>query len=232
MAGPSAPGATTTAGATRAGTETYVYTATPSDADSGSAEIHHIEITTDSTGVVYSFHTERADAAEFGVIRTRPDGTFVDAVRRVISADGATAETDSFRVEGRTLVMERVADDKSDIRRVDLPDDEPLVVDASLLIWLRGFPTGASASGSLFVADWSRRTVHVDVHDRGPETVTVPAGSFVCNRIEVVVKVFVFRPRITFWMSTEPPHFLVRHRGKRGPFTPVFDTVLVRKGQP
>jgi hypothetical protein len=231
MAGPSAPGATA-ADATRTGTETYLYTATPSDADSGSAEIHHVEITTDSTGVVYSFHTQRANAAEFGVIRTRADGTFVDAVRRVVGADGVTAETDSFRVDGRGLVMERVVEDKSDIRRVDLPDDEPLVVDASLLVWLRGLPLGESVSRSLFVADWSRRTVHVDVHDRGPETVTVPAGSFVCNRIEVVVKVFVFRPRITFWMSAEPPYFLVRHRGKRGPFTPVFDTELVRKGQP
>jgi hypothetical protein len=95
---------------------------------------------------------------------------------------------------------------------------------------MRGFPFGSGALREVFMADWSRRTVDVDVREKGVETVEVPAGTFECYRMEVVVKVLVFRPRITFWIATAPPHFLVRHRGRRGPFTPTFVTTLERIG--
>jgi hypothetical protein len=145
---------------------------------------------------------------------------------------GTLVEVDSMWIDGDYLLIDRTRDGENRRKRVELPKDKPLAVDASLLIWLRSFPLGQAAKRAAFMVDWSQRTVDVDVHDRGLETVTVPAGTFACNRIEVVVKVFVFRPKITFWISTEPPHFLVRHRGKRGPFTAVFQTELVSRGLP
>jgi hypothetical protein len=82
------------------------------------------------------------------------------------------------------------------------------------------------------MADWSHRTVDVDVRDRGIETIAVPAGTFACHRMEVTVRVLMFRPKITFWITVDAPHVLVQHRGKRGPFTPVFETRLVRRETP
>ncbi len=213
------------------GAEHYVYTATPGDEDTGDVETHRIDITTDSSGVVYAFETDLGDGRERGWIRTQPDGTFLGAVRIVADGDDAVVETDTLRVEGPDLVMIRVRGTEAETKRASLPA-EPLAVDASLLVRLRSFPLGEHASRQMFMADWSQRTVHVDVHDRGLETIIVPAGTFSCYRIEVVIKVFIFRPKITFWISEAPPHFLVQHRGKRGPFTPVFHTELVEKGQP
>jgi len=41
-----------------------------------------------------------------------------------------------------------------------------------------------------------------------------------------------WRPKIVFWLSRAEPHFLVKHVGKRGPFTDTFETVLTAVGTP
>jgi hypothetical protein len=213
--------------------ERYVYLAHPEHADSGSAENHVVTITTTPAGAKYAFEIRYADGSfERGVIHATRTGEFVSATRRRFGPEGARIETDSLRVEGETLVMESERDGKIKTSRADLPRERPLAVDASLLLWMRGFPFGQGDAIDVFMADWSHRTVNVDVRDRGIETVTTPAGTFACRRMEVTVRVLVFRPKITFWIAVDAPHVLVQHRGKRGPFTPVFETRLIRVETP
>ena len=213
-----------------AGVERYVYRASPADAKSGSEETHRVTVTTDASGTTYEFRIEfDRGLVDRGFVRVSPLGEFESAVRHRLGRDGVRYETDSLRVEGSLLVMDRWRDGKLKTSRARLPADRPRAVDASLLLWMRAFPFGDPAARDVFMADWSHRTVDVDVRDRGVESVTVPAGTFACHRMEVTVKVFVFRPKITFWITVDEPHFLVQHEGKRGPFTPVFHTRLVER---
>ena len=209
--------------------ERYVYLASPEHADSGSEETHTVTITSTSAGAAYAFEIRLgAGLVDRGVIETTDTGAFVTATRRRYGRDGLIYESDSLRVEGTTLVMETRRDGETKISRAECPHDRPVAADASLLLWMRRFPFGDANARDVLMADWSHRTVDVDVRDRGIETIAVPAGTFACHRMEVTVRVLVFRPRITFWITVDAPHVLVQHRGKRGPFTPVFETRLVR----
>jgi len=205
--------------------ERYRYIAVPSRGDA--VEVHDVRIDTTATGLAYRFGVTRGAESERGVVVTTTGGGFVSGWRTVTDADGGAA-TDSLWVEGGTLRLVRRHDGETEVKAIDLPADKTLAVDASALLWLRGFPFGSGEKRELFMVDWSGRTVDVDVHDRGLETIEVPAGTFACRRVEFVIRVLFFRPRITFWVAADPPRFLVRHRGKRGPFTPVFVTTLDR----
>jgi hypothetical protein len=55
----------------------------------------------------------------------------------------------------------------------------------------------------------------------------VPAGEFECYRIEMVVDLPIFHPKVINWISTQKPNFLVKYQGKKGPFTPSYITSLV-----
>jgi hypothetical protein len=64
------------------------------------------------------------------------------------------------------------------------------------------------------------------VRNAGLERVSVPAGEFDCYRLVLTVNIPVLKPKIYCWLTKAPPHFLVKQRGKRGPFTPYYETVL------
>jgi Protein of unknown function (DUF3108) len=214
---------------TAAVVERYVYLASPQDTDSASAETHTVTITSTPTGAAYAFDIRFGDGlVDRGVVTTTASGDLETAARRRYGRDGAIYESDSLRVDGATLVMQTWRDGDTKTSRAECPRDRPVAADASLLLWMRRFPFGDSGAHDVFMADWSHRTVDVDVRDRGIETIAVPAGTFACHRMEVTVRVLVFRPKITFWITVDAPHVLVQHRGKRGPFTPVFETRLLR----
>ena len=111
----------------------------------------------------------------------------------------------------------------------DVPQDRRLAVDASLLVLLRSFPYGENKEWRIFMVDFSQHSVSVLVRQSSVERVLVPAGEFECYRMEVIVDLFLFHPTITYWISKETPHFLVKHQGKRGPFTPSYVTSLLSK---
>jgi hypothetical protein len=229
-----APGSAGTVFAdTTARVERYVYRASPEHADSGSEEIHTVTIASTPAGASYAFEIRlERGLVDRGVIATTGSGDFVSAIRRRYNREGSEYQSDSLRVEGMTLVMETRRAGETKTSRADCPHGRPIAVDASLLLWMRRFPFGETGARDVFMADWSHRPVDVDVRDRGIESVTVPAGTFACRRMEVTVRVLVFRPKITFWITVDAPHVLVQHRGKRGPFTPVFETRLVRMETP
>jgi hypothetical protein len=102
-----------------------------------------------------------------------------------------------------------------------------MAVDASLLGMLRSFPFEKNKAWDLFMIDFSQRSIRVTVRQSAIDTIEVPAGKFECYRMEVTINLFLFHPKITYWISKQEPHFLVKHHGKRGPFTPTYDTALV-----
>jgi hypothetical protein len=211
--------------------ERYTYLAHPRQDDSpDKREVTTAEIVTRETGTIYRYDIRTVERRETGWIATGPAAVFRAAWREVWE-DGVLEEADTLYVEGARLVVERRTGGKVRVKAIDLPADKPVAVDASALLFFRQLPLESLEKREVFMVDFSQHTVNVDVRSRGLETVVVPAGTFGCYHLEVTVKVFVFRPKIHFWVTVEPPHFLVQHRGKRGPFTPTFTTVLTGIGE-
>jgi hypothetical protein len=108
-----------------------------------------------------------------------------------------------------------------------LPLDKELAVDGSLLVLLRFFPFDEGRKWNLFMVDFSGYSITVTILQEGREKIAVPAGEFECYRLATVVNIPVLKPRITYWLSTQKPNFLVKHQGKRGPFTSSYTTSLI-----
>jgi len=211
--------------------EHYTYLAHPrQDESSDKREVTTVRIATSGDETIYHYDIRRGEGRETGWIATGPDAAFRAAWREVWK-NGIIEEADTLYVDGARLIVERRRGEDVSTKAIDPPADKPTAVDASTLLWFRQLPLESPEKREVFMVDFSQHTVHVDVRSRGRETVVVPAGTFDCYHVEVTVKVFVFRPKIHFWVTAEPPHFLVRHEGKRGPFTPSFTTVLTGIGE-
>jgi hypothetical protein len=77
--------------------------------------------------------------------------------------------------------------------------------------------------------DFSGRSVNATARQAGIERITVPAGEFLCYRIEVLVHTFILKPTIVCWVTIEKPHFVVKNEGKRGILTPKYITTLIER---
>jgi hypothetical protein len=125
------------------------------------------------------------------------------------------------------VVVERGTESGIKTKEHRLPRDKELAVDGSLLALLRFFPFDTGKKWDLFMVDFSGYSITVTVSQEGREKITVPAGEFECYRLVVVVNLPLLKPKITYWLRTRKPNFLVKHVGKRGPFTPSYTTFLV-----
>jgi len=209
--------------------ERYYYAAVKKGDDSGARETSRSVIRTTPGGYHYEFQTVDDEQEERGWIETGPGAFFTGAYRTVKRPDKGIVEVDSMWRDENTLrvLRRKPLEEKEELKDFDLPDDKPLAVDASLLLWMRGYPFAKGAKRKVYMVDFSQHKVNVNVEQRGVEIVTVPAGTFECYHLEVVVKVVLLKARIHFWITTEEPHFLVRHEGKRGPFTGTYITELL-----
>ena len=77
------------------------------------------------------------------------------------------------------------------------------------------------------MVDFSQHSVTVAIRNTGVETVTVQAGAFECYQMEGIVNFFIIHNKNTYLISKNKPHILVKHIGKRGPFTSFYATELV-----
>lgn len=217
----------------RPGVERYEYVAIPKGSDDPDRrETSNSTITTTASVIRYEYRRHEKDRMENGWIETDSMGVFRSAFRTLAKSDGRIMEVDSLWTDGERLNVRRFKPSRGteEMKVFDLPDDKPLAVDASLLLWMRRFPFAEGVSREVYMVDFSQRDVTVTVQQKETETLTVPAGTFECYHLEVVVKVFIFKARIHFWITTDKPHFLVRQEGKRGPFTRSYLTELVRVG--
>lgn len=175
---------------------------------------------------IYSEKTTSEDKTELKEIGVDKFGDFVWATRKLFKNGETFYQGDSL-VRDRNLIHIFSSDEKrSKKKSITLPNEMPIAVDASLLFLLRIIPFDRVKEKEVFMVDYSGHRVKVNVRSFGEEIVTVPGGTFSCLRIEVAVNILIFRPKITYWIANGEPRFLVKHYGKKGPFTPVYTTVL------
>jgi hypothetical protein len=210
--------------------EEYFYTAAPNN-KATEQELISMRFVRNDDKLQCVTRIETADARETTTIEMKNDGAFLSAVRGISPVDGGRVTTNRIWRVGEKVFFGSGADDRKGAVECDIPKATPIVVDASLLVLMRHFPFDRQTTQTVFMADFSGRTVAVLVHDAGVEKVSVPAGNFQCHRMEVVVDTFLIKPRITYWISVAEPHCLVKHSGKRGPFTHAYTTSLVRIGK-
>lgn len=172
--------------------------------------------------------TQRRDEQEITMIEMLPDGHFLSGLRTVTDLSGKENEITRIDRKDHTVSVERQSGNNGKTKTYRIPGAKPLAVDASLLMLLRSFPFNEKVEWKVFMVDFSHHAITVRVKHGETETVNVPAGSFVCYRIEVEIRFLIFRASIKYWISQDEPHFLVRHEGKRGPFTASYITELLR----
>jgi hypothetical protein len=204
--------------------EKYHYEAVPAG-NAAEKEDVAMEFATDTSGVTCFSRT----VAKRGVteIRATTDakGEAVAVSKQARKADGTLYEDVDITRNSREALLSNKTKNRS--KSYDLQPDKDFAVDASLLILMRFFPFDQDLSRRIFMIDFSGHSVFVNLRQTAVEKITVPAGTFECYRMEVVVQILIFRPKIIYWIAKENPHFLVKSIGKQGPFTPVYEISLV-----
>jgi hypothetical protein len=210
-------------------TEKYTYEAAPKGKERTKTEIIEMEFIHSSEQTTCNQRILRPDGQEVIKIEMLPDGSFFSGTKYFMNELGKTIRTVRIVRENGMVSVERHSEEKKEKKNIKLPSDKVLAIDASLLVLMRNFPFDQGSQWDVFMVDFSRQSVSVSVRQAGVEKVLVPSGEFECYRMEVTVKVFIFRPKIIFWITKTSPHFLVKHTGKRGPFTPEYITSLVSR---
>ncbi|HPL64702.1 MAG TPA: hypothetical protein PK587_13130 [Syntrophales bacterium] len=193
--------------------ELYRYCAVPSG--SGDSE----EILVELSGVEYRSYNSAT--RESVMVSTDEDGALFEGA---LLSESSGRNVRLWEQNGYVII------ERSGKRRArKIPEGTPAAADGSLLILFRRLLSRGTVAANVFMVDFTGVTVTAGVRVAGAERVSVPAGSFDCRRIEVSVKVPLLRPKVTFWLSEDPPHFMVRHQGKRGPFSSTYTTVLLER---
>lgn len=171
--------------------------------------------------------TTRRDEVERVKIIMSPDGSFLSGTKEIISASGESKQRSTIRRNNDKLYVERHTPRGKKTKEYKVPKDKLLAVEASLLALFRSFPLQEDKEQDIFMVAFSQHSIPLTARQAGIENVSVPAGDFECYRMEVIVRLPIYQPKITYWITKEKPHFLVKHQGKQGPFTPSYITSLI-----
>ncbi len=155
------------------------------------------------------------------------EGGFVSGTREIATPAGKLQRRDHTWMRNNKVDIRTRSRKKGRVKHISVPAGKPLAIDASLLVLLGSLAPGKETSFDIFMVDFTGRSVTVTARHGGTEHITVPAGEFDCRRIEVTVNLPLVRPTITYWLREQEPHFLVKHRGKRGPLSTPYTTSLV-----
>lgn len=194
----------------------------------------------EQVAVVFRFATNEHQTAysstsdtrtETVLIRLRPDGSVVSGERQQSTPDGANVAAARIWLEEGRIVSEVTRDGKSPRLRSSARDGQPVAVEPSLMNVLRAFPFDSGEERRIQMATFAQFVVPMAIRQLPDETVTVPAGSFDCRKLEAVVSILGLKIRTTYWLTKAPPHAMVRYRGRRGLFlAPVYVTELTGGG--
>ncbi len=160
------------------------------------------------------------------VLELAGNGWIRRAEKSSISSNESAITRWTIIPQGDSVSMERRIGDKIKTVSDDYPTNMPLVVDSSLVLATRHMLAAGIKTQDVFVADFSQHTIGVHIQTLTNESVTVPAGTFICTKVMATIKIPLFRPTINFWLTSQPPYFLVKHIGRRGPFMPLLTSVL------
>jgi len=207
--------------------EKYYYEAVPFDHQTSQKDSIEMEFIEAEGGIGYHSRAIVSGSLEEISIQMDKEARFVSGIRSTRQRpDGPVQQEKIWRGRHR-VVVERLTE--GGIRRKEhrLPLGKELAVDGSLLALLRSFPFDEGKKWNLFMVDFSGYSVTVTILQEAREKIAVPAGEFECYRLATVVNIPVLKPRITYWLSTQKPNFMVKHQGKRGPFTLSYTTSLI-----
>jgi len=216
------------AGTTPTKSEFYLYQAYPAGCPTdGSRETIRVEILHFKNSLRYVSTITQKNQTELVKISMNPDGTFISGTRETIDDSGKQTRRERIWRDNNKVYVQRYLEGKSTSKQYRLRDEQMLAVDVSFLWMLRSFPFGKNTSWDFFMIGFSQRSARVTVRQSVIDSIEVPAGKFECYRMEATINFFLIHPKSTCWITKQEPHFLVKHRGKRGIFTPTYDTLLV-----
>lgn len=207
--------------------EKYTYEATSGDNSPQEKESIDIEIHKNPDAITFHSKTSSPDKEEEIGIEMTARGEFITAERNTSFLSDNSVQEERIERKGDEIFLLMKTGDKTKKKKYRLQNDKIFAVDASLLLLMRTFPFSEKMSLDIFMIDFSQKAISVTLRNTGEETVTVPAGQFECYRMEVTINLFLLKSTIAYWITKEAPHFLVKHEGKRGPFTPYYKTNLV-----
>jgi hypothetical protein len=207
--------------------ERYLYEALPVAGEAGKKETVEIEMLHSEKNIHYHAKISSLISREEIRIETDKEGKFISGMRQVLSYDqGLRTEEKIWRDKDKVFIK---GDSAGKLKTFTPVEDTGFAVDGSLLLLLRLFPFEKGEIWKVFMVDFSGNAITVEVHLAGTDMITVPAGTFECYRMEVIVGIPLLRPRILYWLTKDEPHFLVKNVGKRGPFTDTYVTTLISR---
>jgi hypothetical protein len=207
--------------------ERYRYEAIPTDHPSSQKDLIEMEFLETQGGVEYHSTVLSSDSEEEIAIQMDKEARFVSGIRSTSRSPDKPVQQERIWRDRHKVIVERHIRGGTKRKEHRLPPDKELAVDGSLLALMRFFPFDEGKKWNLFMVDFSGYSITVTVLQKGREKITVPAGEFECYRLLTVVNIPVLKPKIAYWLGTQKPNFLVKHQGKRGPFTPSYTTSLV-----
>jgi hypothetical protein len=179
-----------------------------------------------SVGTHLSMNTRSKKKIETIHIFTDPFGQFVSGSKTIKKTSGKQKFHGVLWREGNKVYGKKITWHGWRKKEYTPHKGKSLAVDASLLLLLRHFQLDKQKKWHIYMVDFSHKSITITVQQKGIETVTVPAGTFACYRVDVAVNLIIFHPKITYWLSREKPHFLVKHKGMIGPFSKTYITRL------
>lgn len=208
--------------------EEYTYEAIPTkDKGEDRKEFIEMRLIHSDQQIICNLNRRSSEAQEIIKIETSTDGKFRSATKDMIDNFGKYIHIAGIFRDEEKVYVRQFSNGSPKTKEYSIPRGKPLAVDASLLLLMRVFPFDKNIEWDVFMVDFSQYSISVRVVQADIENIVVPAGEFECYRMEVIVKFFIFRAKIIYWITKKKPHFLVKHIGKRGPFTTSYTTSLV-----
>ena len=208
-------------------TEKYHYEAFPTDHQASQKTLSKWNLSRRRRGIGYYSKVISPDSLENISIQMDQEGRFISGTKRLLQGPDRPVQQEKNLERSTQGCCGGTYRRRYKRKEYRLPPDKELAVDGSLLARLRFFPFGEGKKWDLFMVDFSGYSITVTVLQEGREKIAVPAGEFDCYRLVAVVNIPVLKPKIRYWLWTQKPNFLVKHQGKRGPFTPSYTTSLV-----
>ena len=207
--------------------ERYLYEALPVAGEAGKKETVEIEMLHSEKNIHYHAKISSLISREEIRIETDKGGQFISGSRQVLPYDqGLQTEEKIWREKDKVFMQGNGA---GKLKTFSLAEDRGFAVDGSLLLLLRFFPFERGETWKVFMVDFTGYAITVEVQLVGTEMIAVPAGTFECYRMEVIVGIPLLGPRIIYWVTKDAPHYLVKNVGKRGPFTGTYITTLISR---
>jgi len=203
--------------------ETYRYQAVPTGRERDTEQITMVLSFKDDTIGFTSTSVSEKEKEEVALNMTGK-GDLTSGTRSLTTSSGRVTKGRMWR-DGNKVYIGRGKKTTS----ANIPKGAILAIKGSLLVLLRSFPYGTTDQWNLLMIEFSGRSISAAVRQTGTERISVPAGEFLCYRIEVRFHVLIMNPVVLCWVAVENPHFVVKSVGKRGLFTPTYVTSLFGK---